>query len=92
MKTEGIFEKISGLNTPGLILLAARLLPYAPPRNGKTNGPYCRTWENREPLCQKRILFYFYKYQEMLELIEFAFRDTLYVLGDVIDRGRMEKQ
>ena len=87
MKTEGIFEKISGLNTPGLILLAARLLAYAPPRNGKTSGPYCRTWENREPLCQKRILFYFYKYQEMLELIEFAFRDTLYVLGDVIDRG-----
>ncbi len=43
-------------------------------------------------MCQKRILFYFYKYQEMLELIEFAFRDTLYVLGDVIDRRRMEKQ
>ena len=43
-------------------------------------------------MCQKRILFYFYQYQEMLELIEFAFRDTLYVLGDVIDRGRMEKQ
>ena len=34
----------------------------------------------------------FDKYQEMLELIEFALRDTLYVLGDVIDRGRMEKQ
>lgn len=30
MKTEGIFEKIPGLNTPGLILLAAR------PGMGKT--------------------------------------------------------
>lgn len=30
---------------------------------------------------------YFDKYQEMLELIEFVPRDTLYVLGDVIDRG-----
>ena len=29
----------------------------------------------------------FDKYQEMLELIEFVPRDTLYVLGDVIDRG-----
>lgn len=27
------------------------------------------------------------KYREMLELIEFVPRDTLYVLGDVIDRG-----
>lgn len=31
MKTDGIFEKISGLNTPGLILLAAR------PGMGKTS-------------------------------------------------------
>lgn len=31
MKTEGIFEKISGLNMPGLILLAAR------PGMGKTS-------------------------------------------------------
>lgn len=29
----------------------------------------------------------FDKYREMLELIEFIPRDTLYVLGDVIDRG-----
>ena len=29
----------------------------------------------------------FDKYQEMLEQIEFVPRDTLYVLGDVIDRG-----
>ena len=29
----------------------------------------------------------FDKYRQMLELIEFAARDTLYVLGDVIDRG-----
>ena len=29
----------------------------------------------------------FDKYKEMLSLIDFAPRDTLYVLGDVIDRG-----
>ena len=29
----------------------------------------------------------FDKYKEMLSLIEFTLRDTLYVLGDVIDRG-----
>ena len=27
------------------------------------------------------------KYREMLETIEFAADDTLYVLGDVLDRG-----
>lgn len=29
----------------------------------------------------------FDKYKEMLSLIDFTPRDTLYVLGDVIDRG-----
>ena len=27
------------------------------------------------------------RYQEMLELIDFNEQDTLYVLGDIIDRG-----